>query len=68
MTGGADTTRVARRAQLEVYRRMDGASRVALAYEMSDDIRTISEAGTRARSHPVSSAEVRQSTTQPLRR
>jgi len=68
MTGGGDTTREARRTQLEVYRRMDGASRVALAYEMSDDMRTIAEAGTRARSNPVSSAEFRPSTTQPLPR
>jgi hypothetical protein len=47
----SDTSADARRVQLEILRRMTGPDRVALAFEMSDEVRSLSEAGIRHR-HP----------------
>ena len=49
MTIPRDTTREAWLAQLEAFRSMDGPTRVAIACEMSDDARAVSEAGERHR-------------------
>ena len=49
MTILGDTTPEARLAQLDAFRRMDGATRVAIACEMSDETRALSEAGERHR-------------------
>ncbi len=51
MTLARDTTRDARRRQLEALRRLDGPTRLEMACRMSDDARSISEAGIRYR-HP----------------
>lgn len=51
MTLAADTTRAARRIQLNALRRLDGPTRLEMACAMSDDARSISEAGVRHR-HP----------------
>ena len=50
-----DTSREAQMVQLEVYRRMTGEERLALAIEMSEAARSISQAGAAARArelHP----------------
>lgn len=47
----ADTSRAARAAQLAAYRRLTGAERVALAFEMSESAAALTRAGLRAR-HP----------------
>ncbi len=52
----ADTSRPARDAQLGAYRRLSGAARVALAFEMSESAVAITRAGLRAR-HPDWTAE-----------
>lgn len=46
-----DTDRTAHEIQLACYRRMTGAERVAVAAQLSDDVRAIAAAGIRAR-HP----------------
>lgn len=46
-----DTTPAAYEAQLRVYRRMSGAEKVALAAQLSEDVRAVAMAGIRAR-HP----------------
>jgi hypothetical protein len=46
-----DTSDAARNAQLEAYRRMDGATRLAIACQMSDEARALAEAGQRQRLH-----------------
>jgi len=51
MTLAADTTRDSRRVQLDALRRLDGPTRLEMACAMSDDARSISEAGVRHR-HP----------------
>ena len=47
----SDTSDAARRVQDEIYRNMTPARRVELAVEMSEELRTITIAGIRAR-HP----------------
>jgi hypothetical protein len=47
----ADTTAEAWAVQLEILRRMTGPERVAMAFEMSEAARSLSEAGIRNR-HP----------------
>jgi hypothetical protein len=49
MSSPPDTAHTARALQLEILRRMDGPTRLAMAMEMSDDARAISEAGIRHR-------------------
>ena len=51
MVRPADTTVEAWEVQLGILRRMSGADRVAMAFEMSDAARALSEAGIRHR-HP----------------
>ena len=51
-----DTSRAAHRAQLEVYRRMDSTERLALALQLSDDLRAVLADGVRIR-HPEYDAE-----------
>ncbi len=46
-----DTTEEAREVQVAAYRAMTGAERVALAFELSDDMRTVTIEGIRRR-HP----------------
>jgi hypothetical protein len=46
-----DTSPAAHAAQLAAYRRMSGAERVALAAQLSEDVRAVTMAGIRAR-HP----------------
>jgi len=46
-----DTTAAAHEAQLRSYRRMSGAERVALAAQLSEDVRDVAMAGIRVR-HP----------------
>lgn len=53
-----DTSLAAHEAQLNCYRRMTPAARVALAVEMSEDVRAIAAAGIRARHPTYSSDEV----------
>jgi hypothetical protein len=45
----ADTAHSARTLQLDILRQMDGPTRLAMAMEMSEDARAISEAGIRHR-------------------
>ena len=59
MTLAADTTRAARRIQLDALRRLDGPTRLEMACRMSDDARSISEAGVRHRHPEWSDSEVR---------
>jgi hypothetical protein len=47
----ADTTPEAAWVQMEIYRRMGGARRLELAFELSDFLRGIVESGIRSR-HP----------------
>lgn len=49
--GMSDTTPDAARVQLEVYRRMSGAQRLAIAIQLSADTRSLTLAGIRHR-HP----------------
>ena len=51
MARPADTTDAAWQTQLAIFRRMTGAERVAMAFEMSDSARAITVAGIRHR-HP----------------
>ncbi len=51
MTLARDTSPAARRAQLDAMRRLDGPTRMVMAFEMSEEARHISEAGIRHR-HP----------------
>jgi hypothetical protein len=51
MTLTRDTTATARRVQLEALRRLDGATRLLMACEMSDDSRQVTLSGIRHR-HP----------------
>jgi len=46
-----DTTPAAHEAQLRCYRRMSGTEKVALAAQLSEDVRAVAMAGIRAR-HP----------------
>jgi hypothetical protein len=54
-----DTSLAAHEAQMECYRRMTPAARVAAAAEMSEDTRAIAAAGIRARHPTYSGTEVR---------
>ena len=47
----SDTTIEAARKQFEILRRLDAATRLKMAFEMSDNLRSIVEAGVRLR-HP----------------
>jgi hypothetical protein len=47
----SDTSPEARRVQLEALRRLSGSERVAMAFEMSESARALTEAGIRDR-HP----------------
>jgi Rv0078B-related antitoxin len=58
MTLPADTTPNARALQLRIFREMSGPARLAMALEMSDDARAISEAGIRHRHPEWSEAQV----------
>jgi hypothetical protein len=51
MTRPVDTTHEARRVHLGIIRRMSGPERVAMAFEMSDAARALTETGIRLR-HP----------------
>jgi hypothetical protein len=51
MTLPADTAPKARALQLEILRKMDGCTKLAMALEMSEEARSISAAGIRHR-HP----------------
>ncbi len=51
MARPADTTEAAWQTQRAILRRMTGAERVAMAFEMSDTARALTEAGIRHR-HP----------------
>ena len=51
MVRPADTTVDAWRVQRDIFRRMSGSKRVAMAFEMSDSARALTEAGIRYR-HP----------------
>ena len=51
MARPADTNEAAWQTQLAIFRRMTGAERVAMAFEMSDSARALTEAGIRHR-HP----------------
>ncbi|MEO7332171.1 MAG: hypothetical protein ABI193_26580 [Minicystis sp.] len=46
-----DTTAAAHEAQMQVYRRMGPEARVRVAFEMSEDMRSIALSGIRSR-HP----------------
>lgn len=46
-----DTTSEARRVHLDILRRMSGAERLAMAFEMSDTAHALTQAGIRLR-HP----------------
>jgi hypothetical protein len=48
----ADTSPEARRVQVEAWRRMTGEERLLLAFQLSEDVRRIAEAG-RARREAV---------------
>jgi hypothetical protein len=54
-----DTSLAVHEAQIERYRRMTPAERVALAVEMSEDTRAIAAAGIRARHPSYSTSDVR---------
>ncbi|MGH2488187.1 MAG: hypothetical protein ACRDFR_01030 [Candidatus Limnocylindria bacterium] len=65
MTAGGDTSREARMAQLSVYRRLDGPTRLEMACRMSDEAHSVAAAGAlhrlKAGDHrvrPVPSAEI----------
>jgi hypothetical protein len=51
MARPADTSADARRIQLAIFRRMTGPERVAMAFEMSEAARALTESGIRHR-HP----------------
>lgn len=51
MSRPMDTSPEARRVQLAIFRRLTGPERVAMAFEMSDAARALTEAGIRHR-HP----------------
>jgi hypothetical protein len=53
-----DTTLDAHEAQLRCYRRMSGSEKVALAAQLSEDVRDIAMAGIRARHPEYSDREV----------
>lgn len=53
-----DTTPAAHEAQLRCYRRMSGAQRVALAAQLSEDVRAVAMAGIRTRHPDYSQREV----------
>lgn len=55
----SDTTPEARRIQLEVYRKMSGAQRIQLAFEISDLTRALARAGIRDRHPEWSESEVK---------
>lgn len=54
-----DTSPAARQHQREAFRRMTPEERVAFAVEMSDEIRSITEAGIRSRHPEYADDEVR---------
>jgi hypothetical protein len=54
-----DTTAAAHEAQLRCYRRMSGAEKVALAAQLSEDVRAVAMAGIRARHPEYSDREAR---------
>jgi len=54
-----DTSLAAHQAQIDCYRRMTPAARVAAAAEMSEDTRAIAAAGIRARHPTYSGTDVR---------
>lgn len=49
MTLARDTSAGARQVQLDALRRLDGPTRLAMACQMSDEARAVSEAGIRHR-------------------
>lgn len=53
-----DTSTTAREAQYAAYRRMDPAERVRVAVRMSEDARSVAEAGLSARHPELSKAEL----------
>jgi hypothetical protein len=59
MTRPADTSAEAWREQLEIWRRMTGAERLAVALDLSETARAISEAGIRYRHPNWTDAQVR---------
>lgn len=58
MTRPADTTEDARSVHLEILRRMSGPERVAMAFELSDTARALTEAGIRLRHPEATEAQV----------
>jgi hypothetical protein len=54
-----DTSPEAHDAQLELYRRMDGATRTAIAFRLTDWARRVAEAGIRERHPQYDDARVR---------
>ncbi len=54
-----DTTIKAQRAQVAAYRRMQPSQRVALAAQMSEEARRITESGIRARRPDLSDEDIR---------
>ncbi|HWO22001.1 MAG TPA: hypothetical protein VNO30_24735 [Kofleriaceae bacterium] len=53
-----DTSPAAHEAQLRCYRRMSGAEKVALAAQLSEDVRAVARAGIRTRHPEYSDREV----------
>ncbi len=53
-----DTSERARRLQIEIYARMTGSEKVALAVEMAEQCKTTTLDGIRARNPALSEAEV----------
>lgn len=58
MTRPADTAPEARRIHLDILRGMSGAERVAMAFEMSETARALTEAGIRLRNPQWTDAQV----------
>ena len=54
-----DTTEEAWRVQIEIWRRMSGSEKVALAWRCSHFVRALLESGIRARHADYSASEVR---------
>lgn len=53
-----DTSAAAHEAQLRCYRRMSGAEKVAIAVQLSEDVRAVAMAGIRSRHPEYSDREV----------
>ncbi len=54
----ADTTAEAHARQRDIYRRMGGAARVAVAFELSETVRNLTMAGIRRRHRAYSDEQV----------